>query len=214
LVDLASGGSVSSTTAAWFTLAGALGGVLLTGSITLITAILNHRWQMQGAEQRRLLDHGALVWHERSESYVAYWRAWNRLAYELGKIIDLIQELPQGSIVDRHLTAQQSMVSEGEHKAAQGAIDKTLQAELEWRTAADALLLTAYPELEEAAREHVAMTERKLASAWAGRSYTDTEMASYRRLSNAMQAALLTPIRAEQWLPMPLAKRQGHRGAG
>jgi hypothetical protein len=55
---------------AWFALAGALGGVTLTGPLGLITASLNHRWderarteqQVQAAqEQRRKVSHDYLV---------------------------------------------------------------------------------------------------------------------------------------------------------
>jgi hypothetical protein len=55
---------------AWFALAGALGGVTLTGALGLITAGLNHRWderarikqQAQAAqEQRRKVSHDYLV---------------------------------------------------------------------------------------------------------------------------------------------------------
>jgi hypothetical protein len=38
------------TTTAWFTLAGALGGVIFTGIIALANAVLTHRWQRLATE--------------------------------------------------------------------------------------------------------------------------------------------------------------------
>jgi hypothetical protein len=63
------GGDMADSSA-WFALAGALGGVTLTGPLGLITASLNHRWderarteqQVQAAqEQRRKVSHDYLV---------------------------------------------------------------------------------------------------------------------------------------------------------
>jgi hypothetical protein len=207
-VKLASTGNVSGTTTAWFTLAGALGGVLVTGFTTLTITLLNHRWRLSEAEEQRLLNHGALVRHERSDSYVAYWRAWDVLDYELYKLINLIQELPPGYVVRRHLVehAEWRADSHLTYRESQDILNATLKAEMEWRAAAGAILLTAYPELQEAAKEHIAMTERKLAAAWTGEPCDDKQEFTYNRLINAMQAALMTPIRASQWLPEPRRK--------
>jgi len=38
-------------TSAWFALAGALGGIVLTGGFTLVNAILNHRWSERAGER-------------------------------------------------------------------------------------------------------------------------------------------------------------------
>ncbi len=38
-------------TSAWFALAGALGGIVLTGGFTLINAIVNHRWSERASER-------------------------------------------------------------------------------------------------------------------------------------------------------------------
>lgn len=68
-----------------------------------------------------------------------------------------------------------------------------------WRTAADALLLIAGPQVEQAANDHTAMTEQKLAAGWEGKSHHDENGAAYHALNNAMRAALLTPVRPEAW---------------
>ena len=216
-INVAVAGGASSTTVAWFTLAGALVGVLVTGLISLITATLNHRWQSESTERQRLQDHNTQVRKERQESYVAYWLAWNRFTHQLRKLAGRVQELPSDVIVNRHLTeAIRAMVDpedktkpladpEGMKKQLQDLIDKTWEAELEWRTAADALLLIADPEVEEAANAHIAMTEQKIAAAWEGRSHHDENGAAYHSLNDAMRAALLTPVRPEAWISRPVA---------
>lgn len=75
---------------ALFTLAGVLGGVVVTGLITLWTAALNHRWQSQDTERRRLETHNTLVRQERRESYAAYWLAWNRFVHELRRVEEVV----------------------------------------------------------------------------------------------------------------------------
>ena len=216
-INVAVAGGASSTTVAWFTLAGALVGVLVTGLISLITATLNHRWQSQSTEQQRLQDHNTQVRQERRESYVGYWLAWNRFTHQLRKLSGQVQELPSDVIVDRHITeAIREMADpedqtkpladpEGMKKQLQDLIDKTWEAELEWRTAADALLLIADPGVEEAANTHIAMTEQKIAAAWEGKSYHDENGAAYHSLNDAMRAALLTPVRPEAWISRPAA---------
>lgn len=198
-------GDVAGTTVAWFTLAGALGGVLVTGVIGLTNAILNHRWQSQGTERQRLQDHNTQVRQERRESYVGYWQAWNRFIHELRTLKDQVSGLPSGVIVDRHITETIREMADAEDmtKQLQDLIDKTWEAELEWRTAADALLLIADPAVEEAANTHVAMTELKLAAAWEGNSHSDKNGAAYHSLNDAMKAALLTPVRPEAWISSP-----------
>jgi len=178
---------VSSTTVAWFTLAGALGGVLVTGLVSLVTVTLNHRWQSQGTEQQRLQDHNTLVRHERRESYAAYWLAWNQFTHRLRR---LSNEVFAGNIVNGLIISSAGALLTGQ---LNDLIEKTWEAELEWRAAADALLLIADPEVEEAAKVHIAMTEQKLAAAWEGRSYHDENGTAYHALNDAMKNALLTP---------------------
>ena len=212
-INVAVAGGASSTTVAWFTLAGALVGVLVTGLISLITATLNHRWQSQSTEQQRLQDHNTQVRQERRESYVGYWLAWNRFTHQLRKLCGQVQELPSDVIVDRHITeAIREMADpedqtkpladpEGMKKQLQDLIDKTWEAELEWRTAADAMFLIAGPAVDQTAHIHIAMTEQKLAAAWKGESHHDENGAAYRGLNDAMRADLLSPGTPEQWAP-------------
>jgi hypothetical protein len=53
VLSLTAAAGPASATVAWFTLAGALGGVLVTSIVGLSTAMLNHRWQDQQAEVSR-----------------------------------------------------------------------------------------------------------------------------------------------------------------
>jgi hypothetical protein len=64
----------SSNSAAWFTLAGALGGVTVTGIIALITAILNHRWQAESKKQELSTERFNQLRAERRQIYVSYFR--------------------------------------------------------------------------------------------------------------------------------------------
>jgi hypothetical protein len=211
-INVAVAGGASSTTVAWFTLAGALVGVLVTGLISLATVTLNHRWQSQSTERQRLQDHNTQVRKERQETYTAYWRAWNGFIHQLRKLQDRVQELPADVIVNRHVTdAIRAMADpedktkpladpEGMRKQLQDLIDKTWDAELEWRTAADALFVIADPAVEEAANAHVTMTEQKIAAAWEGKSYHDENGTAYHSLSNTMRATLLTAVPPEAWI--------------
>jgi hypothetical protein len=63
----------ASTSAAWFTLIGALGGVTIAGGIALLTAILNHRWQAKNAEKTVVQDHDKELRQSRRSVYQEYW---------------------------------------------------------------------------------------------------------------------------------------------
>ena len=64
--------ATNSSTTAWFTLAGALGGVLLTSIVALTTAILNHRWQRQNTENLAHKEHATALRQDRRDVYVRY----------------------------------------------------------------------------------------------------------------------------------------------
>lgn len=202
-IGLAASADAADSTIAWFTLAGALGGVLIAGVIGLATAILNHRWQARGDEQQRLVQHGAQVRQERRETYAAYWLAWNRFTHELRRVTDQVRELPAGFTPREDLDEQlKATANPGSLKPrVQELIEKAWEAELEWRAAADAMFLMAGPAVDKAARVHIAMTEQKLAAAWKGGSHHDENGAAYRGLNEAMRADLLSPGRPEQWKP-------------
>ncbi|MFI6324008.1 hypothetical protein ACIBG8_41240 [Nonomuraea sp. NPDC050556] len=78
-MTLDAGSSVS----AWFALGGALGGVLITGVIALVTAILNHRWQASATDRTLDWEHARQIRQERRETYAGYWAAWNALMHGL-----------------------------------------------------------------------------------------------------------------------------------
>lgn len=197
-VNAVAAGGASATTVAWFTLAGALGGVLITGMISLATFTLNHRWQAQGAERQRLQDHNTLVRRERRDSYAAYWLAWNQFIHDLRLLKDQVRELPPGTVANQRPAPG---LQAGAARQLQEVIDKAWDAELQWRAAADALMLVADPQVEQAAKAHAALTEQKLAAAWQGESHHDENGAAYTALNNAMRAALLTAVRPEAWDP-------------
>ena len=69
----------SSNSVAWFTLAGTLGGVIVTGIIALITAILNHRWQAESRKQELSAERFNQLRTERRQIYVSYFSAEARL---------------------------------------------------------------------------------------------------------------------------------------
>jgi hypothetical protein len=206
---LAATASVAGTTAAWFTLAGALGGVLLTSIVGVVTVLLNHRWQARGAENQRLLQHGMQVRLERRESYVAYWRTWNRLTDELRKVEDMIRELPPGVVVNRNVMEPVPPENAGAALSARDLIAKASDAELGWRIAADTARLTAGPDVTAAIADHIAVTEQKLAAAWEGRVYDDADGTAYKILNEKMQTDLLSPGRADQWAPGSVADPAG-----
>ena len=70
--------TTNSTTAAWFTLAGALGGVALTSAVALTTAVLNHRWQKSSSNEQLLREKANQLRQERRDAYSNYWLAAQR----------------------------------------------------------------------------------------------------------------------------------------
>lgn len=67
--------TTSTTAALWFTLAGALGGVLFTGAFALLNSILGNRWQEKSAQLKAIEERTRLLRQERREAYAAYWAA-------------------------------------------------------------------------------------------------------------------------------------------
>jgi hypothetical protein len=77
-------------TSAWFALAGALGGIVLTGGFTLTTTILNHRWSERASERsnreqesREATDRLRGVFHDYLIATNAYYHAIHQM-HELG----------------------------------------------------------------------------------------------------------------------------------
>ena len=83
---------------AWFTLAGALGGVLLTSAVALITAILNHRWQMESKTVERGEDRVRQRRQDRREVYARYWKSQEQYRGRLGEA-NASRQMDIGSIV-------------------------------------------------------------------------------------------------------------------
>ncbi len=198
----------SSTTLAWFTLAGALGGVFFTSLFGLVVGILNHRWQARGAENARLIAHGVRIRDERRESYAGYWLAWNKLSHELRRVQNQIRELTDAANpvsywrgLAEGLAAREEERDEDEAVAGKlrALADEVGDAELGWRTAADVLLLVAGPAVARSAKAHIALTDKKIDAAWHGQHHSDPNGAAYRSLNDAMQADLLSPGRPDQW---------------
>jgi hypothetical protein len=171
----------SAATAAWFTLAGALGGVLLTSAVALTTAILNHRWQTQSAERQLLQEHVAQLRQERREAYIQYWSAWNRFTHELREVRQEAERL--GKIG----SAEQVSKSAPQLAARAWALER------DWREAADALLLVGGEAVVQAATAHIETTQRRIDAAWHG-GWPEGG-AAYRDLNDAMRAELLQPAK-------------------
>lgn len=76
---------------AWFALSGALGGILLTGGVTLATTILNHRWSEKASqrshreqETREAAERLRGVFHDYLVATNAYYHAVHQM-HELGR---------------------------------------------------------------------------------------------------------------------------------
>jgi hypothetical protein len=74
------------STAAWFTLVGALGGVALTSVVGIITAALNNRWQRTNTEAQLVREREKLLRQERHEAYASYWVADHRHVHLLSRV--------------------------------------------------------------------------------------------------------------------------------
>ncbi len=86
---------------AWIGIIGALGGVAITGQIGLVTAVLNHRWTRQSAEEGRRNELLSKLAELRRDAYARYLVA----AQVLGEELD-VWEPPDRSRPDDGLTAE------------------------------------------------------------------------------------------------------------
>jgi hypothetical protein len=94
--------TTSSTTALWFTLSAALGGVLLAGLFSLFTAVFNHRWKRQETTQEAETKRIEQLRQERLEAYSAYWatlQAWE-------EVLRAIAETPKDTPIDKERLQQ------------------------------------------------------------------------------------------------------------
>jgi hypothetical protein len=176
------------STAAWFTLAGALGGVLVTSAVALTTAVLNHRWQTHSVQQQLLQEHLERLRQERRETYARYWSTWNRYNHQLRALRTAAQKL--GPSADPSTDPKDRLTQE-----APSLVEQAWTAELEWREAADALLLIAGQAVVEAAQVHIETMEHRRNAAWEGAWYHDEGGRAYRGLNDAMRTELLQPAK-------------------
>lgn len=172
--------TTADTTVAWFTLAGALGGVALTSLAALGTTILNHRWQARREARQRTEEHARQLRQERREAYADYWRSWNRFNHEL-------------RTVSRTVSALGAAADGGGHardRLAPDLVEQAWMAELAWLTAADTLLLLGGEAVLDATNAHVEATRRKVDAAWQGGWAPDQER-TFQALYDAMRAEVL-----------------------
>lgn len=156
---------VPDSTIAWFTFGGAAGGVLIAGLVALLVAAGRRR-----AERRRLVaEHHRQLRLDRREAYAGYWTAWNRLHHDIRAL---------------YLQARSGESADGE---------RLRSSEVDWRAAANVLALLGGPDVVDAARGHVAMTDEKLTMARDGQWRRDTDGAAYRTLNAAMRVDLVEP---------------------
>jgi hypothetical protein len=173
-------------TTAWFTLAGALGGVLLTSLVGLAGAILNRRWQTQNAGQQLLQEHHKQLRQERRETFVRYWAEWNRFNYQLRALRDAVTEA-------QDLDNPPASVKKYLEDRTPELVEATRAAEMDWREAADAIFLIATPAVTSAAARHVELTAQKITAAWEGRWVSDAKLGTARELNDTMRNDLISP---------------------
>ncbi|WP_331721225.1 hypothetical protein [Streptomyces sp. NBC_00212] len=171
-MSIAAAEMAADTTAAWFTLAGALGGILLTSAVALTTAVLTHRWQRQAADDQGRKERDQQLRQDRRETYARYWSAWNRFVHQLRKLQrTALEQQGSGAPIPTELTEQ------------------TQEAELGWRDAADALFLICGQDVSGAAEAHMYATEDRHHGAEQGEWLSGR--GTYRRLNDAMRKELL-----------------------
>ncbi|MEV4296029.1 hypothetical protein [Microbispora rosea] len=121
-----------------FALIGALGGVAISGTIGIVTAVLTHRWQTQATDRNLLREHTKQLRQERREIYAQYWAAWNALM----RTLDNLHEDPTNSEIRARVTT----------------------AESRWLEAVDALLLICGQEVLDTCLQHLRVTKERIAA--------------------------------------------------
>jgi hypothetical protein len=149
--------SSASTTTAWFALVGALGGVLLTGAVSIATVILNQRSQMRASREALARDRAMELREDRRKAYADYWLATQRFA---ALIVDL-------STATKAENSEEA--GEPERSAARQANAQASQAALAWREAAAVAILVASPETLKTLYEHGHEMDEMHRSAFEGR---------------------------------------------
>jgi hypothetical protein len=169
---------------AWITLLAALGGVVVTGIIGLVTASLSQRWQARNSSRLFVQDQLKQLRQERREFYAAYWSAWNRLIHEMRRL--------ERSVADLRPTP--STAEEARRLLNSEVVDALLVAELEWREAGNVVFLVSGQSVFDAASAHKQATERRLRAAWNG-TWAEGQ-GTYLRLNSEMRRELIEPSTA------------------
>jgi hypothetical protein len=89
--------TTSSSTALWFTLAGALGGVLFTGAFAIVNSILNNRWQERNAKLKGIEEREKQIRQDRREAYASFWSAYQAYERALAELAKAPDPLPHDS---------------------------------------------------------------------------------------------------------------------
>jgi hypothetical protein len=188
MITVAGAAQSAGATTAWFTLAGALGGVLITSAVGLTSVILNQRWQAANTGQQFLHEHNRQLRQERRETFAHYWSAWNQLNYQVRALREAAKEL---QVMDDPPTNPREYLEGKQPQLVRDA----WTAEMNWREAADAVFLIGNQSVLDAAAIHVEVTDQKITAAWQGEYRHDVDGEVAHRLNAAMRDDLLLPPR-------------------
>lgn len=167
------------STSAWFALAGALGGVLITSAVALVTAILTHRWQARSSEGALRWEHAKQLRQDRLDIYARYFSAWNRLTQQYVEVKNVVMALdsPPSSEADAKAKVPAEVAAE------------LRAADVAWRDAWNLAFLIAGKDVEEALVAQLRSTRKRMQDAWKGEYATDP--VTRVPLTNAMKAELI-----------------------
>ena len=168
--------STDNSTAAWFTLVGALGGVALTSIVGIVTAALNHRWQSTSTEAQLKREREKALRQERREAYANYWLADQRHVYSLSRIYMKLNS-----------------PSNDQKEIPEELRTEELETDLAWREAYATLLLIAGEDTVSAASSHFESVNDLAAKAYNGGWVSeDHSLHKFNReLRHAMRAEIL-----------------------
>jgi hypothetical protein len=165
-------------TSAWFALGGALGGVLVTSAIALLTAILNQRWQARSSEGALRWEHTKQLRQDRLETYARYLSAWNRLTQQYLEVKNAVMALDSPPATEADAKALIPIDVSAELRAA----------DIAWRDAWNLAFLMAGKDVGEALRTQLRSTNKRMHDAWKGKYATDGTLDP---VTNAMKAEII-----------------------
>jgi hypothetical protein len=84
--------TTSNNTTAWFALAGALGGVLLSSVVAIFSAVLNHRWTRENVRQQREDELAKELREQRRQAYANYILALSRYDTQTDELMSGIRQ--------------------------------------------------------------------------------------------------------------------------